>query len=152
MNDTNRVEELVSIISRKNALQAKALDGLETKLSQEELAGLNALLSCYVRQGDTVEHLADCYLAHVQDFMEEEYYFIKNGHYRYSNSREVNDFFYQTPEYMEYYMKGLAVSAYLLEYHRQCRAWFCEKISKNGRGGGISRRRSRPRRILCAGH
>lgn len=153
MEDRTRIDKLISVISEKNPLQAKALEGLEEKLTSEEKAGLDALLAYYIRQGDTLEHLAGCYLAHVQDFMEEEYYFIKNGHYRYSKSEEVNAFFYQNPEYMEYYMKGLAISAYLLEYHRQCRTWFCEKISTTAyRGGGISRRRGRARRILCAGY
>lgn len=135
MADRTRISELISFISDKNQFQAKALEGLEEKLTPDETAGLDALLAYYMKQGNTIEQLAGCYLEHVQDFMEEEYYFIKNGHYRYSNSEEVNAFFYQNPEYMEYYMKGLAISAYLLDYHRQCRAWFCEKISAKVYGG-----------------
>lgn len=76
-----------------------------------------------------MNHLAECYLKLIQNFMEEQFYFIKNGHYRYSNSEEVNIFFYQNPEYMEYYMKGLAISQYLFEQHRLCREWFCDKIN-----------------------
>lgn len=64
----------------------------------------------------------------VRDIMEEQLYFIRNRRYRYSGSRDVNEFFYRNPEYMEYYMKGLAVSTYLMEAHRKCREWYGEKI------------------------
>lgn len=121
--------KLISIISEKNIFQAKALSGLAGQLSQDEKDGLTALLHFYMKQGDTVEHLADCYLELVRDFMEEQVYFVKNGHYRYSSSEEVNRLFYQRPEYMEHYVKGLAISQYLIGQHRSCREWFCEKIS-----------------------
>ena len=120
--------ELISYISEKNVFQAKSLDGLLDKLSQEEKEGLESLIGYYVKQGDTVEHLADCYLKFIQDIMEEQYYFIRNKRYRYSSAGEVNSFFYQNPGYMEYYMKGLAISTYLLESHRKCRQWYSDKI------------------------
>lgn len=122
-----KTERLVSIISEKNIFQAKALRDLD--LTREEQEGLEALLDFYTDQGDTIEHLAECYLGFIQDIMEEQLYFIENRHYRYSSSEEVNAFFYQNTGYMEYYMKGLAVSTYLLESHKKCRQWFCEKIS-----------------------
>lgn len=131
----DRITELISIISEKNIFQAKTLNGLAEKLSQEEKDGLTALLNLYMKQGDTMEHLTECYLKLVQNFMEEQIYFVKNGHYRYSNTEEVNRFFYQNPEYMEYYMKGLAISQYLFEQHRKCRKWFCDKISTLNAGG-----------------
>lgn len=124
-----KITELISVISEKNMFQAKALNGLADKLSQEEKDGLATLLELYVKQGDTVEHLAECYLSFIQDIMEEQFYFVKNRRYRYSSGQEVNSFFYQNPDYMEYYMKGLAVSTYLLESHRKCREWFCGKIT-----------------------
>lgn len=129
METYSKMVKLISIISEKNSLQAKALDGVMDKLSQEEKDGLTALLNFYIGQGDTVEHLAECYLELIQDFMEEQVYFVRNGHYRYSSSKEVNQLFYQKPEYMEHYVKGLAISQYLMEQHRRCREWFCDKIS-----------------------
>lgn len=129
MGIDSKVGKLISNISEKNIFQAKALNGLEDKLTQEEKDGLAALLDFYTKQGDTIEHLAECYLGFIQDIMEEQFYFIENRHYRYSSSEEVNAFFYQNTSYMEYYMKGLAISTYLLESHRKCREWFCEKIS-----------------------
>ena len=137
MEDRMRISELISVISEQNQFQMKALDGLEAKLSAEEKEGLDALLNAYVKQGDTVEHLADCYLRFVEDIMEEQFYFIRNKSYRYTRSSEVNAFFYQNPEYMEYYMKGLAVSTYLMEPHRQCREWFQDKISAKYNRGGV---------------
>ena len=127
-SDSNTVK-LISIISEKNIFQAKALNGLLDKLTQEEKEGLAALLGFYIKQGDTIEHLAECYLGFIQDIMEEQLFFVENRRYRYFSSEEVNAFFYQNTGYMEYYMKGLAVSTYLLESHRKCREWFCKKIS-----------------------
>ena len=138
MELNERSRKLLVYISEKNMLQAKALNGLEERMIDEEKEGLNALLEYYTAQGDTVEYLADCYLHHIEDFMEEEYFFMRNGRYRYSSGSEVNAFFYQNPEYMEYYMKGLAISTYLLEYHRHFRTWFCEKISAKYNGGGYT--------------
>lgn len=134
METDSKTARLIAIISEKNVFQAKALRGLAEKMAPEEKDGLAALLSFYTKQGDAVEHLAECYLGFIQDIMEEQLYFRENRHYRYSSSKEVNSFFYQNTGYMEYYMKGLAISTYLLESHRKCREWFCEKISGFGRG------------------
>lgn len=134
MEQNSQVMKLISIISNNDIFQAKALNGLMDKLSQEEKDGLTDLLNYYIKQGDTVEHLAECYLGFIQDIVEEQHDFIRNRHYRYSSSKEVNSFFYQNSNYMEYYMKGLAISTYLLESHRKCREWFCQKISDLNRG------------------
>ena len=142
MENTDRAGRLISIISQNNTFQAKALNGLLEKMRPEEREGMDAMIHSYLEQGDTVEHLAKCYLQFVEDIMEEQCFFVKNGCYRYSTGSEVDAFFYQNPEYMEYYMKGLAVSTYLMEPHRKCRAWFMERISQNNHvGGGIFRRR-----------
>ena len=93
MEEKSRIDELLALVSEQNKFQRKVMNSLEEQLSPEEKAGLNALLAYYVKQGDTVEHLADCYLRFVQDIMEEQIYFIKSRHYRYTNSREVNAFF-----------------------------------------------------------
>lgn len=152
MADKTRIGKLISIILEQNQFQAKALDGLEGKLTPEEKVGLDALLNAYIRQGDTVEYLADCYMRFLKDIMAEQLYFIRNKNYRYVSSAEVNAFFYQNPEYMEYYMKGLAVSTYLMEPHRKCRDWFQEKISSKYPGGGnILGCRCGTRRIFRAG-
>ena len=135
MKTDSKIIELISTVSEKNIFQKKALYELTDKLSQEEKDGLNSLINFYVKQGDTVDHLADCYLEFIQNTMEEQRYFIENRHYRYSSSSEVNLFFYQNPDYMEYYMKGLAISQYLIEQHRNCRGWFCDKISALTTGG-----------------
>lgn len=129
-----KTAKLISVISENNMFQAKALNGFAEQLSREEKDALAALLELYAGQGDTVEHLAECYLRFIQDIMEEQLYFIKNRRYRYSSGEEVNSFFYQNPDYMEYYMKGLAVSIYLMEAHRRCREWFCQKTAGLGRG------------------
>lgn len=128
MDKNSKTATLISTISERNIFQAKALNGFMDKLSQEEKFGLETLLDFYIMQGDTEDHLAECYLNFIQDIMEEQSFFIKNKHYRYSNYEEVNSFFYQNPNYMEYYMKGLAISTYLLEAHRKCREWFFKKI------------------------
>lgn len=134
MEANSKIATLISTISEKNIFQAKSLNGSVDKLSQEEKNGLTALLDFYIEQGDTMEHLAECYLNLIQSFMDEQFYFVKNGHYRYSRSEEVNKFFYQNPEFMEYYMKGLAISQYLIEQHRKCREWFCNKIIDHNAG------------------
>ena len=134
MENYLQTEKLISIILNENIFQAKALKGLTDKLSQEEKDALESLLDFYIKQGDTVEHLAECYLGFIRDIMEEQLYFMRNGQYRYSSSKEVNNFFYQNSDYMEYYMKGLAISTYLLDSHRKCREWFCEKISGSNSG------------------
>lgn len=141
--------ELVSIICERNVFQAKSLNGAVENMRPEERAGMEAMIGSYLKQGDTIEHLAECYLCFVQDIMEEQFFFVKNGRYRYSRSDEVDEFFYQNPAYMEYYMKGLAVSTYLMRPHLECRRWFADKISKLSRGGYIFRRGHWPRRVFC---
>lgn len=124
-----KVTELISIISHKNAFQAKNLNGLMDKLSQEEKEGLTALITFYVKQGDTIEHLADCYLKLIKSLIDGQMYFMQKGHNRFSNAEETSKFIYQNSDNMEWYIKGLAMSRYLLEQNRMCREWYCNKIS-----------------------
>lgn len=131
----DKAAELIAIISEKDLFQAKALARLAENLSQDEKEGLSALISFYEKTGDSVAYLAECYLWLIQSFNEEQYYFVENGRYRYSSSEETNAFFYQNPTLMERYMKGLAISQYLLEQHRQCRKWFCDRLSCLNAGG-----------------
>lgn len=129
MKEYTETKRLLEIISANNVFQAKYLDGLLEGTSEEEKEEYESLLNAYEGQGDTIEHLADCYLKFIQDIMEEQFFFKENGHYRYSTAKEADTYFYQNPEYMEYYMKGLAVSSYLLDSHRKCMDWYKDRIS-----------------------
>lgn len=94
MGTDAHIAQLLSIISSRNMFQAKALKGLEDRMLPDEKEGLGTLLNYYVEQGDSVDYLAECYLRFVEDIMEEQFYFVRNGRYRYSSGEEVNAFFY----------------------------------------------------------
>lgn len=135
MDSNSKISDLLLAVSQLSIFQKKALKGLEESMDEEEKEGLDSLLDVYLKQGDTIEYLAECYIKFVTDIMEEQRFFMKHERYRYSNAKEVNSFFYQNPAYMEYYMKGLAISTYLMEAHRKCRAWYCKKLDALETGG-----------------
>ena len=64
-----------------------------------------------------LESYASDYRTMCQNLNEEEYFFRRNGRYRFSSYAQVADFVYHNDEYMRAYMRGLLVSQVLWTNH-----------------------------------
>src|SRR5580693_5639378 len=105
--------ELSSVIKKKLALHGKFLDGAIAGLSPEERSSFEEYTDYCLSNGMTIEHLAACYVTIVEDTVLAQIYFNKRGVYQNSTFAEVEKFVYANPEYMERYMVGLALTAFL---------------------------------------
>lgn len=132
------VDEFIRMLAGRNQFQKRLLQ--EQELNEEERQGLKNVLAFYMeRQGYSLELLAEAWYFINDMVMEETYYFVKNGRYRYSAFKEVNEKVYQNAGYMKKYMIGLAISDYLWVQHRKIFQWFgkvLESCEKSGDSNG----------------
>lgn len=134
MNVSNS-DRLIELIGNRNLLQKKYVEKNNSAFDEEEIEAFDMLISYYIEQGETVESLADLYLAYIDDLMEERYFFVQHGCYRYASAEEVHGIFYENQQYMKIYMVGLALSTFLLTSHRAYMKWYKDCIRKYCGGG-----------------
>ena len=87
--------------------------------------------------GDQLDSFCDDYRKTCEALTEEEYYFRRNGSYRYSRYDEVANFVYHNPDYMQTYIRGLLLSQVLWKNHAEMLAFyqsrFLAELPKSGR-------------------
>lgn len=128
-------DDLVQAVAEKDPFQKKYFESFIKEYTEEEVYDFGSLIEFYIGQGYTINEVAEAYLFFVRDIKEERMFFIKQGRYRFSNTKEVHDLLYDNSEYMEKYMLGLAVSVYMMGSHRKYMKWYQEKIKCLGGGG-----------------
>lgn len=126
------VQEFVSGISKRDVFQAKYLKRWDIR--EEERKELNCFLNFYV---DVLHYkmdfIVESYLFVNQMVVEETYYFMTNGKYRYNSFEEVEKVVYGNPEYMEKYMTGVSISEYIWVPHMKMIRYF-SKMLPNWKG------------------
>ena len=128
------IAALVQEIGAQNPLQQQFVRNSAAGLDGEERDWFGAYLDYCLATGQSLASLAACYNLLVKDTMREQMYFQRHGRYRCSTYSEVSDAVYQNPEYMEQYMAGLALTAFLWPNHRKMRKSFLRKLPRE-RGG-----------------
>lgn len=118
------IEKLIS----KNELQKKYIK--TWSITSEEREELNEVLKFLVDEYNAgkydIDFIVDSYLFLNNMVMEETYYFVKNGKYRYSTFEEVDKLVYDNEEYMEKYMIGVLISQYIWVNHMKMIRYFVE--------------------------
>jgi len=91
-----------------------------TNLGSESFQNLESLAEKVVKlsKGQLARYCT-AYHWMTEQMMKEDYFFRKNGHYRYSNFDEVCDKVYADAAYMQKYMDGLLISSILWANHSQ---------------------------------
>lgn len=129
-----RVARLVAEVVTANPMHKAFVDHALEGLSREELARFEEFLAFSERGGASVEHIAGCYLTVVEDTLGEQMYFLRHKNYRRASYTEVADFVYHNREYMNRYMYGLVVTAFLWPNHVQMARFFKEKLPLDKHG------------------
>lgn len=129
-----KIAALVREIGAQNPLQEQFARNSAAGLDGEEQEWFAAYLDYCIASGHDLASLAACYNLVVKDTMREQMYFQRHRRYRCSTYSEVSDAVYQNPEYMEQYMAGLALTAFLWPNHRKMRKLFLRKVPRE-RGG-----------------
>jgi len=128
------VNSLLGEIVRINPLQSRFIEESLDGASAEELEDLGEYLRyCEVNSLD-IPYLAQCYDLIVKDTLREQLYFQRHKRYRYSTFAEVADSVYFDDEYMNKYMHGLAITAWLWPNHREMHRYFERSIPTNATG------------------
>ncbi len=128
------LKSLVAEITNINPLQSRFIAASLIELREAEHEDLMAYLSYAEKQNLDIDYLAQCYDLIVKDTLREQLYFQRHRRYRYSTFEEVANSVYFDDEYMQKYMHGLALTAYLWPNHRELHRYFSQSIPKNQRG------------------
>lgn len=110
-------------------------------LNEDMMLFLEQLLNVYDSQNRNIKFLAECYAFILKETMREQMYFAKHKDYRCHTYAEVADAVYDSPNYMEKYMIGLAISTVLWYNHRKLYEFYLKFTRTKIRGGEISRNR-----------
>ncbi|MCI9462644.1 MAG: methyltransferase domain-containing protein [Lachnospiraceae bacterium] len=117
------VQMFIDQVSEKDELQNKYLRNWSVTDSEKE--ELNIILTFFMEELHyDLDFIVETYLFINNMVMEETYYFIRHGRYRYSTFAEVNKLVYDNHEYMEKYMMGLSISDYIWTNHIKMLRYF----------------------------
>jgi len=112
----------------------KFLEASLLQLPEEEIRELEDYIDFCLTQEVSIDFLIDSYITIVNDTFSEQLYFMKEKHYRYNSFSEVADKVYFNKEYMQKYMFGLAVTAFLWPNHAEIHRFFLKTLPLNKNG------------------
>ena len=121
-------------VRHDNPMHRAFLDQALANLTPQEKAEVDDYIAFCGTRGLSVEYLARCYLTVVADTLREQIHFQRHGRYRYATFAEVAGHVYFDPEYMAYYMHGLALSSYLWPNHLALFRFFRASLPTDRRG------------------
>ena len=94
----------------------------------------NSFLTDYhsylIRQEKTIDFGVDCYLAMIEDMLEERFKFIRTGKYSNTSFEDVERRVYSNPEIMVYHMHGLVLAQFLWFDQYERILFFKQNITK----------------------
>jgi 2-polyprenyl-3-methyl-5-hydroxy-6-metoxy-1,4-benzoquinol methylase len=124
----SRLEKLCAAIAELNPMQENFLDRSRKEIEPRELVDLERYIDHCLAAGVTLAELAASYELIVADTLREQLHFKRHGRYRYSRYDEVAGSVYLSPEYMQRYMHGLALTSFLWPNHAAMRRYFAEQL------------------------
>lgn len=131
---SSTLRALSDAIVTQNPRHAEFLAASFEGLSDEARQAMLEYVDYKTGRGRTIEYLADCYNTITNDTLNEQFFFMKNGRYRYSKYSEVADKVYLDDEYMNKYMYGLALTAFLWPNHRAMYDFFVRSFPRGQKG------------------
>ena len=124
----SRLDRLCAAIAELNPMQQNFLDRSRKEVEPRELVDLERYIDHCLGEGVTLAELAASYELIVADTLREQLHFKRHGRYRYSRYDEVAASVYLSPEYMQRYMHGLALTSFLWPNHAAMRRYFSEQL------------------------
>jgi len=115
-------------------MHRKFVDRSLAALTPEELDRFEQYLAFCVSSCADIPYIVESYLTVVQDTVAEQMFFFQHGRYRHSTYSEVADFVYNNSDYMNRYMYGLVVTAFLWANHVKMARFFAERLPRDRSG------------------
>lgn len=129
-----QLRALAEAIVEGNPLHSDFLHASLKAMSDDALASLQEYVEYCTSRGKDVAYLADCYNTIVNDTRDEQFFFLKHHRYRYSRFADVADKVYFDEAYMNKYMYGLALTAFLWPNHAKMYEFFVATFPNGQRG------------------
>ena len=129
-----RVAELLSAIVAHNPMHEAFLARAVVYLTDEERTRLDLVVGYFLDQGQTLPYVVECYLTVMEDMTNEQMHFFRFGEYRHKSYAEVADSVYHNKSYMDRYMYGLALTAFLWPNHVEIARFFERTLPKDKLG------------------
>lgn len=126
--------QLVKEIELRDPMHRKFVHRSLAALTNEELSRLEQYLAFCESSGADISYISESYLTVVQDTIAEQMFFLQNSRYRHSTYDEVADFVYNNVDYMNRYMYGLVITAFLWTNHVEMSRFFAKRLPCD-RGG-----------------
>jgi 2-polyprenyl-3-methyl-5-hydroxy-6-metoxy-1,4-benzoquinol methylase len=131
---SERPNTLIAAILEHDPLHSQFLKRAVANLTEEELKRLDLILEYFEASGHSLDYIAECYVTIVQDTFGEQMYFMQHGKYRCATYAEVADQVYHDRSYMDKYMYGLIVTAFLWPNHVEIERFFRENLPVDKKG------------------
>lgn len=125
---------LLDEVLTRNPLHREFLERAVSYLDDAEIERLESILGYFSDSNKTPAYIAECYITVVEDTFAEQMYFMRHGTYRSASYAEVADRVYHDRTYMDKYMYGLIVTAFLWPNHVRIARFFQENLPTGKRG------------------
>lgn len=139
MRNRFSLTDLVELIVKARPMHRKFIKNSVENLSVDELNELEKYLECFSLLDMNLEQLTNSYVTIVDDTFREEMYFRKAGTYRFKTFEEAQSAVYDNESYMQRYMIGLALTAFLWENHAALKRFFKSKLPLFSKRTGLYR-------------
>lgn len=123
MENKKILNSFFNTISKKDTFQEKKIERYIHSMTLEEEKKLVRRIQFFLMNGETIDSLAEAYLAFCNYFAEERIHFVRTGSYRYHSSAETLPL-YQDQQYMHNYMIALGLSIYMWKIQRENMRFF----------------------------
>jgi 2-polyprenyl-3-methyl-5-hydroxy-6-metoxy-1,4-benzoquinol methylase len=132
--DGGLLSQLLDAILERSPLHRNFLERAVSYLTVAERERLETILSYFEQSGRSIGYIADCYTTVVEDTLAEQMYFLRHNAYRNATYAEVADSVYHDRAYMDKYMYGLIVTAFLWPNHVEIARFFHDNLPTDKRG------------------
>ena len=132
--ERERLDTLISGILEHDPLHSQFLQRAVANLTEVERKRLDLILKYFETSGHSLEYISACYNTIVEDAFSELMYFMEHGKYRCSSYAEVAQQVYDNRAYMDKYMYGLIVTAFLWPNHVEFERFFREHLPVDKKG------------------
>ncbi len=127
-------EKFLEIVLAENPVHKNFIDRALAHLTDDEKSRLEDYLDYAIGKGLSPDYLAQSYLTIVEDTFREQLYFMKHKEYRHKSYADVAGDVYHNDDYMNRYMYGLAVTAFLWPNHVDLARFFNQTLPTDKQG------------------
>jgi 2-polyprenyl-3-methyl-5-hydroxy-6-metoxy-1,4-benzoquinol methylase len=126
----NRIQQFVHRVLAENPTHFNFLNSSVAQLTEDAQQELMRYIDYCLGRGLSIDFLAQCYNTITLDTQIEQIYFRRHGKYRCASFKEAAERVYFDSHYMERYMYGLALTAFLWPNHAAMHEFFVRTFPK----------------------